>query len=202
MLVRSADIIIICSPSHSTAIAVAAGIMVDGASKGTSDKEIGFDASLNNAIYGNSDTVQMNAVALRYFVVVANGTINKSQMDWGEWASGLQAKLNADLSNCSKPYIVDISDKSLLPSWYKVYSNGWCEQGGLCTYVASTATVSLLKPYQTSSYCVTLTDYDKNDTGGLAASSGLAYKGSTYFTISTTTETDGGIFWETKGYIS
>lgn len=33
-----------------------------------------FDASKSNAIYGKSTTVQPNAIAYRYFVVVANGT--------------------------------------------------------------------------------------------------------------------------------
>ena len=47
-----------------------------------------------DTIYDNSDTVQMNAVALRYFVVVANGTIEESAMNWSEWASSLQAKAN------------------------------------------------------------------------------------------------------------
>ena len=38
------------------------------------DNGIGFDASRSNAIYGRSTTVQPNAIAYRYFVVVANGT--------------------------------------------------------------------------------------------------------------------------------
>lgn len=174
----------------------------DGASKGTSDIVLGFDASRCSKVYGNSDTVQMNAVALRYFVVMSNAKINQSKMDWSQWASGLQSKLNSDLSNCSKPYIVEMSNSSMLPSWYKVYSNGWCEQGGLCSYSADTATVALLKHYKTPFYCISLTDYDKNDTGGLASSSGVASRATDTFTITTTSETDGGIYWETKGYIS
>ena len=62
----------------------------------------GFDASLSNPIYGNSDTVQMNAVAMRYFVVVANGSTNESLMDWSAWASNLQGKANVDLSNITE----------------------------------------------------------------------------------------------------
>lgn len=58
-----------------------------------------FDASHSNPIYGKSSTVQMNAVALRYFVVVANGQINESMMDWSAWASSINGKLNADLTN-------------------------------------------------------------------------------------------------------
>lgn len=75
--------------------------------------KMGFDASRSNAIYGNSDTVQMNAVALRYFVVVANGQTNQSMMDWGAWASSLQGKANADLSNVNFTQSV----KSKVISW-------------------------------------------------------------------------------------
>ena len=60
-----------------------------------------FDASRSSSIYGNSTTVQPNAVSLRYFVVVANGQINQSMMDWSAWASSLQGKANTDLSNLS-----------------------------------------------------------------------------------------------------
>lgn len=61
-----------------------------------------FNASLSNPIYGNSDTAQMNAVAMRYFVVVANGQVNESMMDWSEWATSLQGKANVDFSNITE----------------------------------------------------------------------------------------------------
>lgn len=71
---------------------------VNAAGSGTSQDvyitNFDFKASNSNPIYGNSDTVQMNAVALRYFVVVATGSINESMMDWSEWASNLQSKVN------------------------------------------------------------------------------------------------------------
>lgn len=62
-------------------------------------QSLGLDASRSNPIYSNSNTVQMNAVALRSFVVVANGSINESMMDWSNWASSINGKLNADLTN-------------------------------------------------------------------------------------------------------
>lgn len=54
-------------------------------------------ASDINQIYQDINTVQTEAVALRYFVQVANGQINQSQMDWSAWATGLQSKV--DVSN-------------------------------------------------------------------------------------------------------
>lgn len=67
-----------------------------------------LDASRSNSIYGNSTTVQMNAVALRYFVVVATKAISQSAMNWSSWASSLNGKLNADVSN------LDVTGKSLI----------------------------------------------------------------------------------------
>lgn len=60
-----------------------------------------FDASRSNPIYGGSDTVQTEAVSLRYFVVVATGSIKQSEMDWSAWASSLQGKANVDMDNLS-----------------------------------------------------------------------------------------------------
>lgn len=43
-------------------------------------------------------------------------------------------------------YPVEVSDKSILPSWYVVYNNGWCEQGGRFYGVKNTF-VNYLKNY-------------------------------------------------------
>ena len=68
---------------------------------GVNNARVIFDASLSNSIYGNSNTVQPEAVSLRYFVVVADGSINQSIMDWAAWASSLAGKANTDLSDIS-----------------------------------------------------------------------------------------------------
>ena len=63
--------------------------------------DVNIDVSLINSIYGNSDTVQPEAVALRCFVVVANKSDNETEFDWSEWASSLAGKANIDASNFS-----------------------------------------------------------------------------------------------------
>ena len=93
------------------------------------DDALRFDASESNPIYGASDTVQPEAVGLRWFVVVANGVENEAAMDWSEWATGLAGKANVDLSNCTKPYVVETYRNGT--SWYRVWSNGFIEQGGV-----------------------------------------------------------------------
>lgn len=98
-----------------------------------------FNASYSNPIYGNSTTVQPNAVALRYFVVVANGQINQSMMDWSAWASSLQGKANTDLSNLSD-------------SGKKVIDGQWVSK----TETLSTATAA-------GTYTIDLSSYLPND---------------------------------------
>lgn len=55
-----------------------------------------------------------------------------------------------------KRYVVEKSDKSLLPSWYTVYNDGWIEQGGHIEGANNAmATVTLLKAYTNTQYTVT-----------------------------------------------
>ena len=105
----------------------------------------------------------------KYFVVVGNAQIKESAMNWSAWASGLQGKANADLSNCTRPYIVETSDKSILPSWYRVWSDGWCEQGGEVTVTSETnmIPVTFIKSYVKEPSLVT------------SVSSSLSYSSST-----------------------
>jgi len=74
-------------------------------------KQANFDASRSSSVYGNSNTVQPEAVALRYFVVVADGSINQSMMDWAAWASSLAGKANVSLNN------VDATGKATAVGW-------------------------------------------------------------------------------------
>lgn len=168
-------------------------------SDGNHDQTL-FDASLCSTVYGNSDTVQMNAVALRFFVFVANGSINQSQMNWSEWASSLNGKANADLSNCTKPYIKETFVDGA--SGYIVYSNGYCEQWGNVASGSNSDTVTLLKPYRDTNYNVQIT-YSKTSSVD------------NYSPISNITTTDTFIIyspaagakgcnkaWQAKGFIS
>lgn len=58
-----------------------------------------FDASRSSSIYGNSDTVQPNAVALRFFVVVVDTYLNQSQLDWTTYTQSLNNKADKNLVN-------------------------------------------------------------------------------------------------------
>ena len=77
-------------------------------------------------------------------------------------------------------------------SWYRVYSDGWCEQGG----AATTSSVTLLKEYSNTQYNVSMTQ-----TGGSAYAAQPQNKtttGFTYYNYQTTYLAE----WRTCGYIS
>ena len=58
-----------------------------------------FNASNSSSVYQDGAKVQGDNVRARFFIVVANGEINQSQMDWSAWASSLEGKTNTDLNN-------------------------------------------------------------------------------------------------------
>lgn len=60
-----------------------------------------FDASNYSSTYQNGAKVQGDNVRLRFFVVVANGEINQSVMDWSAWVTSLNSKANVTLDNVS-----------------------------------------------------------------------------------------------------
>ncbi len=92
-----------------------------------------FDASRSNPIYSNDvETVQTEAVALRYFVVVATGAINQSEIDWSEWATGLQGKANVDMNNLSTTGKAEVTSYAFPSSKYDVLEVGVSGE----TYVA------------------------------------------------------------------
>ena len=170
-----------------------------------------FDASRCSNVYGKTDDtslnkVQPNAVAMRYFVVVATGGVNESQMNWSEWASNAQNKLNKDHSNDEFPYIIEVSDKTLMPSWYRIYSDGWCEQGGLAGNASSAVnvTVNLLKPFLNTTYSLFGGAQEPESAKG-AFSVGFYGKTTTTFSAALhddTTINKGTFTWEAHGYIN
>ncbi len=62
---------------------------------------IDFDASNSNSIYGNSPSVQPQAIKVLYYIVVATSTKTDIQVDIDEIATDLNGKADVDLTNCT-----------------------------------------------------------------------------------------------------
>lgn len=87
-------------------------------------------------------------------------------------------------------------------SWYRVYNDGWCEQGGANTSDTNIV-ITLLKPYRDTNYSV-LGVPSSNNSKNSYYSVAVGSRTTTQFNISFS---NGSIdnsqnYWEAKGYIS
>jgi hypothetical protein len=108
------------------------------------DSESGLIADLSNI------TTSLDCY---YYIVITTSTKTDIQVDIDEIATDLNGKADVDLSNCTKPHIVETYVNG--SSWYRVYSDGWCEQGGVTSWSNNTTlTINLLKTYINTNYNV------------------------------------------------
>lgn len=140
---------------------------LDGTGRNTTGDVVGkhtgiaFDASRSSSIYGNSDTVQPPALTARYIIKAFDGqTADSALIDITKYANELAGKANRQLSNLDTAnlachVVVDSHYDSTTGDWYRVYDDGWVEQGGIATVDAnSRAIVTLLKPLSDTKYTI------------------------------------------------
>ena len=93
-----------------------------------------------------------------YYIVVATSTKTDIQVDIDEIATDLNDKVNkSDLTT-----IQCVTDSGIIGnSWYRIWSDGWCEQGGITApySTATDVTISLLYPYRSHNYSVSFALY-------------------------------------------
>lgn len=164
-----------------------------------------FDASKCSDVYsgdGTDTVVHPQTIELLFYIVIAETANTQIQVDINQIASDLNDKVS--ISDCQEVQCV-VETYQNGTSWYRIYSDGWCEQGGVayCT-VATTTTVSLLKNYINTNYSVLLEpNKDATDIWG---------HGDTVPPSSITTSSFGiyihssggsyNIFWRACGYIA
>lgn len=160
-----------------------------------------FDASRSSKTYKTGAKVQGDNVRLRYFVIVATGTINQSAIDWNEWTTSLNNKVNTDGSNASFPYIVETYANGM--SGYNLWSNNYCEQWGERKSLVDdeAITITLLKPYANTDYVILNAASAEAVVGKGGTSCVYSSKTTTSFVLTQDTRADNGGNWLTKGYI-
>lgn len=158
---------------------------------------LSLDANKSSSTYQNNAKVQGDNVRIRYFVQVANGQINQSDMDWSAFVSALQGKLNKDHSNDEKPYIVETYVNGT--SGYNLYSNGYCEQWGK---TVRATTVNFLKAFKDTNYNI-VTNCDSSTGASVGSSANELTQSS--FVANAYSNNQGFIgaiiFWYACGYI-
>lgn len=100
-----------------------------------------FDAARCSPIYGSSDTVQPPAINMLIGEYVVSGYQEFSLTTAAEIKNGIDAlqatvgtviredRLNVILEKYNKSYIIDTWKSDT--EWYRVWSDGWIEQGGI-----------------------------------------------------------------------
>lgn len=121
----------------------------------------------------NGTSITSNNVANIVTNTAYNASSNKiaTMSDVDNVATGLNGKANTDLSNCTKPYVIDSYENS--GSGYVKYSNGICYQWGSATVNSTTSNyeISLLTDYASASSYSILTTVERDaawssNTGG------------------------------------
>lgn len=150
-------------------------IKVDsGSSNSSSYQNLAFDASRSNAIYGNSDTVTPLNIKYPYIISVYNKMQNASVIDFNALLEDSVYKANITLDNIGaidpsfsikmNEYnirtVVDTYynlDSTNGSTWYRVWSDGWVEQGGAVYVNSAGKIVNLLLPMADDQYTCTST---------------------------------------------
>lgn len=159
-----------------------------------------FDASRSSSIYGNSDTVQPQTVKVYYYIVIATLTKTDIEVDIDEIATDLNNKV--DKSDLIESHVI-IESYVNGTSWYRIWSDGWIEQGGKYTYSsAGQKTISLLKSIDITrpvyfSYKLVTT----RSAGAYERECNVNSYTSSNFVVYTSTSNGSQAFWEAKGYI-
>lgn len=110
-----------------------------------------------------------------------------------------QNKLSTDHSNDTAPYITETYQNG--NSWYRIWSDGWCEQGGIVSLTNNqTLTVNLLKSYTNSTYSILQSPLTTNYTDVWGYGTKIVSLTNSSFNIYINSSTSGKVCWQASGY--
>lgn len=145
-----------------------------------------------------------NSVLTLYFYV-GETVQNANLIDAGRIG---EMVANCITRNDCKAYVTETYKNGT--SWYRIYSDGWCEQGGYFTAVSNdlpTNVVSFLKKFTNTKYFVAFTNdrtgTTSNTTGQNFNTVGVRDKKTNSFTFwCSTVQALNGACWEARGYLA
>lgn len=163
---------------------------------------MGINASLSNPIYGNSSTVQPQSIKVLYYIVIATSTKTSIEVDIDEIATDLNSKADVDLTNTSpsSSFATVLNTSGIRTvvetwhsgsDWYRIWSDGWVEQGGTRVATTTWETITFLKPFANNNY----TSLVSNTAGGTSGN-GIRNKTATTMQIYQNLQYD----WYACGY--
>lgn len=159
-----------------------------------------FNASSFSTTYQDNAPVQQRATQMYLYFYVGEYTQTAVEQTAGLNAELFNVKMDRDLSNRTSNihFVIETSDKSILPSWYRIYDDGWCEQGGYSS--PATPNITFLKPFKDINFTVITQPTDKMATSGAGIyQANYNYTNQGFKTIANTNIA--GYVWQATGYI-
>lgn len=183
------------------------GIGINGKVTGTTR------ASANNSIgIGGNVTNAQNAIQLGSGTNSTANSLQVGSYQLLDTSTGLipDARISANIARTAD--VVSTSDLATCHvvvetyhngvNWYRVYSDGWCEQGQMFQTIANNTNITFLKPFASNSYSLSTT----NVGAGVSGYGGfqITNRTSTGFTVTDANygSNDKTACWEAKGYIA
>lgn len=134
-----------------------------------SSKNIKFSAAKSNSIYGNSSNVQPRATQMYLYFYVGNFSRTATEQTAGLNTELFNGKADRDLNNAvvGSSFGTKLNSAGIRyvkesyrsgTSWYRLYSDGWVEQGGAFSNSSTNQnqTVTLLKTMDNSNYSISI----------------------------------------------
>lgn len=113
----------------------------------------------------------------------------------------LNDKMEKDGSNWAAPSAVVVDSYKSGASWYRIWSDGWVEQGGYIAASTSTSQVNtLLIPMADTNYTINITAVLSTWSGGLNSVHALTTTSFKLWTSDDSSFNSCPIKWEVRGY--
>lgn len=124
---------------------------------------VGLDASLCSSVYGNSSHVTPETSVVLYGVYAFGEIGNTSALDASTLASAV-ARVESNLNEVGSVVDSKLSNLKTVvetwssgTSWYRVWSDGWIEQGGLTSTMAHKSKLTFNTAFSNTNYVFTAT---------------------------------------------
>ena len=118
----------------------------------TLDSSTAIDASRFNPIYGASDTVQPPALTLLPCIKAFDAATNPGLIDITELANEMAGKVDRFIDGKPVRYVIDVYNDGT--NWYRKWSDGWLEQGGILAAENRSITLIFLLPFLDNKYSI------------------------------------------------
>ena len=137
-----------------------------------------------------------------WYIVIATTTKTDVEVDLDQVATDLNSKVNVgDLTQCH--VVVETYQNGT--SWYRVYDDGWCEQGGDYTLSSNNGSISIsfLKPFNNTNYSILVSKQVDNNYDQSVYAPKIRTRSTTGFIGACNVDVSNSLFiWQASGYIA